>query len=360
MGDKIELINSIGKIIVFLMWILSAFLFTVKSSKKISNRLFASFLIVTSFDLTGLFFPYDFSETPNLVIFKSASSLLQMPLIYLYFLSACYSDFKLRLKHLIHAALFLIFLIAFKLTSISDQIYSLFKIIIEIQWFVYIIAIFLLLKRYKTIFKENYSNPIHLNYKWLFQIAIVFCISHFFVILKWIMSEYNYDRINDINLVISISALTIITFFVLKALLNPQLFSGVQSFQEPLKKPNKGIIKDDVDEKEIDRIKSFMESERPYLDFELTLSKLAHQFNTTEKDLSILINHQIGKHFFDFINDYRVKEAKSILEDSQKKKVTILEIVYESGFNSKSSFYSAFKKVTGKTPTEYRKEALSD
>nr|WP_271711528.1 helix-turn-helix domain-containing protein [Marinigracilibium pacificum] len=103
-----------------------------------------------------------------------------------------------------------------------------------------------------------------------------------------------------------------------------------------------------------------MESERPYLDFELTLSKLAHQFNTTEKDLSILINHQIGKHFFDFINDYRVKEAKSILEDSQKKKVTILEIVYESGFNSKSSFYSAFKKVTGKTPTEYRKEALSD
>ena len=98
-----------------------------------------------------------------------------------------------------------------------------------------------------------------------------------------------------------------------------------------------------------------MVEEKPYLDFELTLQKLANQINMPEKELSLLINHHLNKHFFDFINEYRINDAKTLLKDPAKKEVTVLEILYEVGFNSKSSFYTAFKKSTNQTPTAYRK-----
>ncbi|WP_161595331.1 helix-turn-helix domain-containing protein [Maribacter aurantiacus] len=106
------------------------------------------------------------------------------------------------------------------------------------------------------------------------------------------------------------------------------------------------------------KLTSYMKDKKPYLDFELTLQKLAIQTDIPEKELSFLINRYLGKHFFDFINEYRVKEAKDILANHNEKDVTILEVLYQVGFNSKSSFYTAFKKITNKTPTQYRKETL--
>ncbi|WP_276965984.1 helix-turn-helix domain-containing protein [Chryseobacterium sp.] len=73
------------------------------------------------------------------------------------------------------------------------------------------------------------------------------------------------------------------------------------------------------------------------------------------RELSLLINHQLGQHFYDFVNTYRIENAMNMLKDETKSKVTILEILYEVGFNSKSSFNTAFKKHTGTTPTLYRK-----
>lgn len=69
----------------------------------------------------------------------------------------------------------------------------------------------------------------------------------------------------------------------------------------------------------------------------------------------VLINHQLDQHFYDFVNTYRIENAMGILKDSSKSKVTALEILYEVGFNSKSSFNTAFKKHTGNTPTSLRK-----
>ncbi|MNR66287.1 DNA-binding transcriptional activator FeaR [compost metagenome] len=65
----------------------------------------------------------------------------------------------------------------------------------------------------------------------------------------------------------------------------------------------------------------------------------------------------MDKHFFDFVNEYRIEKAKEILKDPLQKELTILEILYKVGFNSKSSFSSSFKKYTGKTPTDFRKDS---
>ena len=88
---------------------------------------------------------------------------------------------------------------------------------------------------------------------------------------------------------------------------------------------------------------------------ELTLDQLAGQLSMKAKLLSQVINEVLGQNFFDFINRYRIQEARRLLTNPVDPKVTVLEILYEVGFNSKSSFNTLFKKYTGLTPTEFRR-----
>mgnify|MGYP001819446785 CR=1 FL=1 len=99
-----------------------------------------------------------------------------------------------------------------------------------------------------------------------------------------------------------------------------------------------------------------MIKEHPYLDPSLTVTGLARQLRLPAKELSLLINHSLNQHFFDFVNGYRIQEAMKILRDPERKVFTVLEILYEVGFNSKSSFNTAFKKHTSFTPSEYRRK----
>lgn len=364
MEDKIAFISSLGKITFFLMLVLSIFLFTVKSKNKIANYIFGTLLLVIAFDLSGFFIADWFEERLNLNILKTASSLLQMPLFYLYILAMCYSNFRFKPIFILHAFLFFIFAFLFKTNSISGVTLYLFEIVGEIQWFVYMIAVFLVLRRYSIVHQENYSLPKSKMYTWLFQFTILSCIGHSFVFIRWCLSYLKFEQSTlTMNIIISISTLMITTWFVFKALYQPDLFKGIKTTLKPIKssldKEKDDIANPTILKQEIEKLQSYMVQKKPYLDFELTLQKLANELELPEKELSILINHQIGKHFFDFVNDYRISEAKTILENPEEKHQTILEILYYVGFNSKSSFYTAFKKVTGKTPTLYRKEQLA-
>lgn len=99
-----------------------------------------------------------------------------------------------------------------------------------------------------------------------------------------------------------------------------------------------------------------VEKEKIYMDENLSLSSVAEQLNISTNYLSQLINSLSGCSFPDFINRYRVEEAKSCLVHPDFTNYTITAIGLESGFNSKSAFYSAFKKYTDITPTEYREK----
>lgn len=359
MEKNIDLINSLGKLIVFLMLLFSVFLFTVKSNKRLANQLFALFLLLTAFDFTGFFMSNIWEDYPTLKALKISSSLLQMPAFYLYVLATCYSDFKLKPKHLLHTLLFIFYFLIFKIDATSDRSFLSFTIVGEIQYYAYIILIFLSLQKYKTVYLENYSNHDNGTYKWLFQITLFFCFAHLFVLIKLGLLYVGKDQnlLQNIYLVISTIALFTICWFVLKALYNPQLFTGVTIALEPIQSAHeKTKIKADkkvVHHESALALTSYMENEKPYLDFDLTLQKLATQVEMPEKELSVLINQTIGKHFFDFINEYRIEDAKILLRNQPQ--LTVLEILYQVGFNSKSSFYTAFKKETELTPSDYRK-----
>ena len=159
----------------------------------------------------------------------------------------------------------------------------------------------------------------------------------------------------------AITALSVMCWFVLKALYQPELFRGVDStlplVREMLPAPE--AAKPTGVEEKIAQLKAYMEQAEPYLEPDLTIQELAARMNMPMRELSLLINHHLNQHFFDFINGYRIEKAKTLLRSAPKQALNVQEILYEVGFNSKSSFNTAFKKHTNTTPTQYRNNSFS-
>jgi AraC-like DNA-binding protein len=103
-----------------------------------------------------------------------------------------------------------------------------------------------------------------------------------------------------------------------------------------------------------ERLFQVMESEKPYLKPELSLSSLSKEMGIKRHYISQILNLQLKKSFWDFINEYRIREAQKLLSDPEKQGLSMLQVAFEVGFNSASSFSRAFKRYTGTTPTKYR------
>lgn len=371
--DKFSFLEVIAAIAAFTSMLLAVFLLTVKTERKLENRLFAAFLIINAIDISGLFM-HLFVDSYNLKAFKISAYLLVMPLFYLYVNAVCYSDFTLQRKHLLHLIPFIavnLILVprlylaegAAKEDFFKDMWHSpemfFYQLIAELQYFFYIVMVFSVLKKYKKIYLENYTNPNTLSYKWLSQLTKIFLFIHLCIILKNIV-RYSQDR--DLFIWLNIVAGTVFLltscWFILKALNYPELFRRIDSTLQPAEDFAETLeTKIKTDETkcfQIEQLRNYMVEKEPFLDPSLTIQQLADQVKIPVRDLSVLINHHINQHFFDFVNEYRVKKSMAILKDPTKKEVTVLEILYEVGFNSKSSFHTYFKKYTNQTPTEFR------
>jgi len=124
------------------------------------------------------------------------------------------------------------------------------------------------------------------------------------------------------------------------------------------KKYEKSSLTDERADEHSEELLLIMTEEKPYFEGDLTLQKLADRLSISPHHLSQIINDKIGQNFFDFINSYRIEEAKKLLLDPRGELLTILAISEETGFNSKSSFNNAFKKYTGQTPSQFKQEML--
>lgn len=107
------------------------------------------------------------------------------------------------------------------------------------------------------------------------------------------------------------------------------------------------------------KIIRYMEEQRPYLDCELKMDGLAQRLNLSKHTFSQVINEHFQQNFADFINHYRVCEAQRRLADPANRREKILAIAYDAGFRNKASFYNAFNKHAGTSPTRYRQKALA-
>lgn len=108
-------------------------------------------------------------------------------------------------------------------------------------------------------------------------------------------------------------------------------------------------------EKFAKKVLQYVEDTQVYQQTGLSIAALAQQMNTPSHYLSKIINEQLNCTFIDFINGYRIKAVQEKLQQKEYHHYTILAVAFEAGFNSKSAFYTAFKKYTGTTPSKYRK-----
>jgi AraC-like DNA-binding protein len=126
---------------------------------------------------------------------------------------------------------------------------------------------------------------------------------------------------------------------------------------EAEKKYAKRYLLSDIDTGAIlGRMNELMEQERLYSQEDISLKHLAEVLSITPHQLSQLLNELLNTNFNSYVNQYRINEAKHILINEPER--SVLSIAYAVGFNSKSSFYEAFSRFTGKTPHTFRKELL--
>ncbi|MDA6071464.1 helix-turn-helix domain-containing protein [Flavobacterium sp. AC] len=104
------------------------------------------------------------------------------------------------------------------------------------------------------------------------------------------------------------------------------------------------------------KLESVMNEKTLYKNPNLTLQDLSKEINISSHQLSQFLNNNLGKNFTSFVNEYRIKEACEIMISNDK--LTLESIGYDVGFNSKSTFFAAFKKHTGTTPSNYQNQAL--
>ena len=108
-----------------------------------------------------------------------------------------------------------------------------------------------------------------------------------------------------------------------------------------------------------EKLTDIMLFEKPYLNPELKLDDLAQMLGISRHHASQVINQHFDKGFFDFVNEYRIQEAKRILtEENNVEDLNIIELLYAVGFNNKASFYKAFKKFVGTSPKDYLNNTL--
>jgi AraC-like DNA-binding protein len=364
-------IPFLALLIVILFLLFSAFLLSVKTKKKLSNQLLAAFLIITAIDISAFFYA-EFIQLPlNLEMLRNSVSAFKNPLLFLYILSVIYANFKLKGKHLVHLLpwifTILVLMPNFFLANNEAKIAfsNNFDTNLEVQFlsylgdvlsFAYLIAEVYYIVRYRKLLLENFTDKVAFkSYNWLKQLALLLLIGQ---ALTWIK---NYARVhqslestNSLRTIVLLFGVFFICWLFLKAVNSPKLFKGIDVDLQTSKEL-KPLKEEDEIKAKISLLTNFMEDKKPYLNAGLTIRSLSEEMKMNPRYLSVLINQNLNLHFFDFVNEYRIKEAMKILKNPSNKMVTVLEILYEVGFNSKSSFNTAFKKHTGLTPTQFRK-----
>lgn len=104
------------------------------------------------------------------------------------------------------------------------------------------------------------------------------------------------------------------------------------------------------------KLECYMNEMEPFLHPQLRIKDLSYQTGISSHQISQVINASFQQNFYEFVNTYRVKKAKSLLEDPKFESLTFTAIGFEAGFNSKTAFYNAFKKETGTTPAQFKKQ----
>ncbi len=193
-----------------------------------------------------------------------------------------------------------------------------------------------------------------LKYKWAKLILIALVILQLGMFINLLVNGYTLDTY-QISMKFESLLIAIFFFIFAYSIMHFPVFAFSGDFEDlpeaTKKKYAKSALKDSSEL--FDQISDLVREEQLYLDFDVKLNTLSEKLGSSIHHVSQAINQNSGMSFPDFINGFRIEEAKKRL--LVPKPDTIFAISLDVGFNSKAAFYTAFKKVTSQTPTEFKK-----
>lgn len=298
------------------------------------------------------------------------------PLIYLYIEASIRKDFVLNWRAWLHIMPPIILFVFIALASVFTDLPSprigkpgalplpalvaAASILLYVLSYVFMAARSIL--RHNIFVKKNSSFTDQLHSQWLLLLFAILLLPLLFVIYTFVFTKpFTGPPFPVIG-----AALMLIIFHV-GMTCYPSIFRGfpesLQADQEDDLIPEKyqsSALEAAQKERIHLQLLRYMNTQKPFLREDLTLSQLAGELTLNNKYLSQVINERTNRHFLDFINSYRVDHAQAMLRDKTKQHYTIVAIAQESGFRSRSAFYTAFKKRTGKTPSEFRDGQMTE
>ena len=310
---------------------------------------------------------------PSLYFFPMVAYYIDGALLYLCFKALVFKDFsltKIDLFHFIPLMAYITFIglvfyskpqdIRLEMINSESFVYSASYVYMEflsklIRVF-YAIACFSLISRYSSRLQDTNSNMEKVHLSWLRALVIGFLlvmVSEAILVAAKIINIYtNFSFSLFVNIGLT-------GYYITFALVNLLVFTAVRYFGAFEQVNEIKITKKVRDERFFQpelalSVDDAIREGQIYMDPDITLDKLAESLKILPRDLSSLINRHFGINFYEFINRYRIEEAKRMLTSEEYKATTITDIYLKVGFNSKSVFYTFFKKLEGMTPSQCR------
>jgi AraC-like DNA-binding protein len=317
------------------------------------------------------------------------SALTFGPFLYLYALSAVNPDSHFKIKALVHFVPFAvsIFLLLLQGPNMSPQnvpiggignnpfkgvvpgieMRSVINAFIMLSLVVYTALIFSLLRAHRRNIPDYFSyDSLVVNLKWLNWVTVCFIIAYGFVFLSAQgLPEFIRMLLSDPRIAPDVGTSFFIFAFSFCAIKQPVIFKerpgqptvAKNQDTEGLieKKYVKSGLKESDAQKYLTLLEECMHAEKLYRDPDLTIVDVASKLNIPKHYITQVINEKTNKNFYQFINEYRINEVKRKIADKKFSGHSVLRIAFDSGFNSKSSFNTVFKKMTNNTPSEYKK-----
>lgn len=233
-----------------------------------------------------------------------------------------------------------------------------FNLIIEYISIIFSIAIILIV--FKLILnyeKENRNDNLKIKTRWLKQIlciGIILCILWF---LSLTIFDYLFTKGYYKFYPLWIGMSVLIYWLAYTSIFQMNVFNQRKAIRSKSKAySNDNYSGKNSEDIAYNKIKSTIINEKLYLNPKLSLMQLSEILNLSEGYISQVFNANSDTNFTDFINQLRIEVSKQMLTSTDFKNYTVESIGLECGFNSKSSFYTAFKKFTNKTPVQYKKD----
>lgn len=350
-------------------------LLAFKKPKRLANSFLALLVFFYALMVVNIVVVNVLKDYDMLHVFRY----IQMELIFgigpaMYFYTLCLTDpeFKFEKKYLIHFLPLIIEFIFYR-TAIyrigSDGLYldewpTYTYVYLTQQWIgvisilIYNIISLIILFRYQSQLKNYYSKIENLSLRWL-QAPIFFFAGYHILWNIWTeIDRFAFDRsLREYYFLPNFTILAIVTCWIgFKGYIQKER-DLIQFKLIPQKSKKETTEKDYAF---ISQLEELMQTKRPYLNADLNLSMLADHINMKPKQLSAKINQNCDQNFYDLVNSYRVEEFKRRLRSTESDKLSLLGHALECGFYSKSTFNSAFKKMTQQTPSEYLKRAKKE